>query len=154
VGKEKSHKKNRGKSSIVKGQEIPSCDFCGQKGHIETTCRMKQKAMAPARKETKDRSNQWKMKKAEKAQTFATTAAVSKQDDTSSDENDKDKKAFMKRFMASWKSSERDKKSQKSKRKHSDNDTSDSEQNYSMSSKIVALKPKRALCTLLQLSKS
>jgi hypothetical protein len=32
-GKGKSHKKNRGKSSILKGQEIPSCDFCGQKGH-------------------------------------------------------------------------------------------------------------------------
>jgi hypothetical protein len=46
--------------------------------------------------------------------------------------------------MASWKSSEKDKKSQKNKHKRSDNDTSDSEQNYSMSSKIVALKPKRA----------
>jgi hypothetical protein len=32
-GKGKSHKKIRGKSSILKGQEIPSCDFCGQKGH-------------------------------------------------------------------------------------------------------------------------
>jgi hypothetical protein len=28
-GKGKSHKKKRGKSSILKGQEIPSCDFCG-----------------------------------------------------------------------------------------------------------------------------
>jgi hypothetical protein len=28
-GKGKSHKKNGGKSSILKGQEIPSCDFCG-----------------------------------------------------------------------------------------------------------------------------
>jgi hypothetical protein len=50
----------------------------------------------------------------------------------------------MKSFIASWISSEKDKKSQKNKRKHNDNDTSDSEQNYSMSSKIVALKPKRA----------
>jgi hypothetical protein len=32
-GKGKSHKKNRGKSFILKGQEIPSCDFCGRKGH-------------------------------------------------------------------------------------------------------------------------
>jgi hypothetical protein len=100
--------------------------------------------MASARKETKDRDNQWEKEKAEKAQTFATTAAASKQDDTSSDEDDKDKKAFMKSFMANWKASEKDKKSQKNKRKRNDNDTSDSEQNYSMSSKIIALKPKRA----------
>jgi hypothetical protein len=57
-GKGKSHKKNRGKSSILKGQEIPSCDFCGRKGHTETTCCMKQK-VASARKETKDRGIQW-----------------------------------------------------------------------------------------------
>jgi hypothetical protein len=31
IGKGESLKKNRGKSSILKGQEIPSCDFCGQK---------------------------------------------------------------------------------------------------------------------------
>jgi hypothetical protein len=30
-GKGKSHKKNRGKSSILKRQEIPSYDFCGRK---------------------------------------------------------------------------------------------------------------------------
>jgi hypothetical protein len=29
-GKGKSHKKNGEKSSILKGQEIPSCDFCGR----------------------------------------------------------------------------------------------------------------------------
>jgi hypothetical protein len=45
----------------------------------------------------------------------------------------------MKSFMASWKSSKKDKKIQKNKRKGSDNDTSVSEKNYSMSSKIVAL---------------
>jgi hypothetical protein len=50
----------------------------------------------------------------------------------------------MQSFMASWKSSQKDNKSQKNKRKRSDNDTSDSEQNYAMSLKIVALKPKRA----------
>jgi hypothetical protein len=109
------------------GQEIPSCDFCGRKGHTESTCHMKQKAMASTRKETKARGNQWKQEKAEKAQTFATAAATSKQDDTSSDEDDKDKEAFMKSFMASWKASEKDKKSQKNKCKRSDNDTSDSE---------------------------
>jgi hypothetical protein len=57
-GKGKSHKKNRGKSSIRNGQGIPSCDFCGQKVHTETTCRTKQKAMESARNETKDRVNQ------------------------------------------------------------------------------------------------
>jgi hypothetical protein len=50
----------------------------------------------------------------------------------------------MKSFMTTWKASEKDKKSQKNKCKRSDNDTSNSEQNYSMSSKIVAIKPKRA----------
>jgi hypothetical protein len=36
----------------------------------------------------------------------------------------------MQSFMASWKSSQKDKKAQKNKRKCSDNDTSDSEQKY------------------------
>jgi hypothetical protein len=49
-GKDKSHKKNREKSSIRKGQEIPSCDFCGRKGNTETTCRMKKKAVESAGK--------------------------------------------------------------------------------------------------------
>jgi hypothetical protein len=73
----KSHKKNRGKSSILKGQEIPYCDFCGQKRHIETTCRINQKATASARKEIKERRNQWKKEKAEKSQTFAAAATAS-----------------------------------------------------------------------------
>jgi hypothetical protein len=47
----------------------------------------------------------------------------------------------MKSFMASWKSSQKDKKSQKNKCKRSDNGTSDSEKNYSISLKLVALKP-------------
>jgi hypothetical protein len=45
----------------------------------------------------------------------------------------------MKKVMASWKSSQKDKKSQKNKHKRSDNDTSDSEQNYSTYFKLVAL---------------
>jgi hypothetical protein len=116
-GKGKSHKKNGGKSSILKSQEIPSCDFCGRKGHTETACRIKQKATASAKKDTKDRSTQWKKDKDEKVQAFDAAAASSKQDDSSSDEDeddkDKNKKAFMKSFMASWKSSKKDKKSQK-----------------------------------------
>jgi hypothetical protein len=35
-GKGKNHKNNRDRSSILKGQEVPSCDFCGRKGHTET----------------------------------------------------------------------------------------------------------------------
>jgi hypothetical protein len=42
-GKGKNHKKNGGKTSILKGQELPSCDVCGRKGHTETACRIKQK---------------------------------------------------------------------------------------------------------------
>jgi hypothetical protein len=101
--------------------------------------------MAFARKDTNDKGNQWKKDKAEKAQTFAAAATASKQDDSSSDEDedDTDKKTFIKSFMASWKSSKKDKNSQKNRRTRSDKDTSDSEQNYSMSSIIVALKPKR-----------
>jgi hypothetical protein len=47
-GKGKNNKKNGGKSSILKDQEVPSCDFCGRKGHTETACRIKNKAMASA----------------------------------------------------------------------------------------------------------
>jgi hypothetical protein len=43
-GKGKSHKKSGGKTSFFKGQELPSCDFCGRKVHTETACRIKQKA--------------------------------------------------------------------------------------------------------------
>jgi hypothetical protein len=42
-GKDKNHKKNGGRASILKGQELPSCDFCGIKGHNETACCIKQK---------------------------------------------------------------------------------------------------------------
>jgi hypothetical protein len=58
-GKSKNHKKIGRKSSIMKGKELPSRDFCGQKGHTETACRIKQKSMASAKKDTKDRSTQW-----------------------------------------------------------------------------------------------
>jgi hypothetical protein len=101
--------------------------------------------MASAKKDTKDRSAQWKKEKAEKAQAFAAAVSISKQEDSSSekDKDDKDKKAFKKSFMASWKSSQKDKKARNNKHKRSDNDTGESEQNYSKSFKLVALKPKR-----------
>jgi hypothetical protein len=98
-GKGKNNKKSGGKTSILKGQELPSCDFCVRKGHTETACRIKQKAMASAKKDTKDRCTQWKKDKAKKAQAFAAAAASSKQYDSSSeeDEDDKDKQSFMKK---------------------------------------------------------
>jgi hypothetical protein len=101
--------------------------------------------MASAKKDTKDRSAQWEKDKAEKAQTFVAAASSTKKDDSSSDEeeDDKEKNKFMKSFMASWKSSQKDNTSQKNKRKRVDNDTSDSEQTYSKSSKLLALNPKR-----------
>jgi hypothetical protein len=128
-GKGKSHKKSGGKSSILKGQDLPSCDFCGRKVHTETACRIKQKATASTEKYTKDRTAEWKMYKAEKYQSFPAEASASKQEDSSSeeDEDDKDTQAFMKSFMASWKSSQKDNQVQKNKRKRSDNDTSNSE---------------------------
>jgi hypothetical protein len=145
-GKSKSHKKSGRKASILKGQDLPSSDFCGRKGYTERAFCIKKKAMASSKKYTKDRNAQWKKDKAEKAQAFAASASTSKQEYNYSeeDEDDKDKKAFMKSFMVSWKSSQKDKKAQKNKHKRSDNDTSESEQNYSTSFKLVALKPKRA----------
>jgi hypothetical protein len=74
-GKGKNHKKSGGKTSILKGQEFPSCGFCGIKGHTETACCIKQKATASSKKDTKDRSAKWKKDKAEKAQAFAAAAS-------------------------------------------------------------------------------
>jgi hypothetical protein len=50
----------------------------------------------------------------------------------------------MKRYMASWKSSQKYKKAQNKKHKRSDYDTSKYEQHYSTSFKLVALKSKHA----------
>jgi hypothetical protein len=118
----KGHKKSGGKTSILKGQELPSCDFCGRKGHTKTAYRIKQKAMNSAKKDTKDRSLQWKKDKAEKAQAFAAAAAsaasTSKQEDSSSEEDEDDKE---KRFLlkALWPLVNHLKK-KAHKRKHSD----------------------------------
>jgi hypothetical protein len=61
----------------LKGQELPSCDFCGRKCHTKKACRIKQKAMASAKKDTKERSAKCKKDKAEKAQAFAAAASTS-----------------------------------------------------------------------------
>jgi hypothetical protein len=83
-GKVKNKKKSKDKKSILKGQELPSCDFCGRKGHTATAFRINQKAMASAKKDTKDRSAQWKKYKAEKAQAFSAAPSTSKHEDGSS----------------------------------------------------------------------
>jgi hypothetical protein len=70
-GRGKNHKKSGGKSSTLKGQELPSFDFCWRKGHTKTACRIKQKAIASPKKYNKDRSTQWEKDRAEKAQAFA-----------------------------------------------------------------------------------
>jgi hypothetical protein len=36
--KRKNHEKGGGKSSILKGQDLPSCDFCDRKGLTKTAC--------------------------------------------------------------------------------------------------------------------
>jgi hypothetical protein len=105
-GKGKNNrKKNRDRSSILKGQKIPTCDFCGCKGHTEPACRIKNKAMASARKDTKNSNAQWKKERSEKSQTFAAAASTTQKEDSSSSSEDEEKKDFMKSFMASWKSS-------------------------------------------------
>jgi hypothetical protein len=68
--------------------------------------------MASAKKESRDRSDQWEKDKTLQAQFFAAAAPASKQEEHSSEEeyqDDKEKKAFMKSFMASWISSQKDK---------------------------------------------
>jgi hypothetical protein len=38
ITRKQGGKGKRGKSSILKGQDLPSCDFCGRKGHTKTAC--------------------------------------------------------------------------------------------------------------------
>jgi hypothetical protein len=65
-----NQKRSGGKSSILKGQDGPSCNFCGIQGHAEPACRMKAKAMATAKKYTIDRNALWKKEKAEQLNIF------------------------------------------------------------------------------------
>jgi hypothetical protein len=135
-----------GKSFILKGQDRPSCNVFGRQGHTESACRIRAKAMASAKKESNDIIVQCKKDNAESAQSFAAVASASTKQEESSDEDgdDKYKKAFMNSFMESWRTSKNNKNTQNNERKLSDNDTSDSAQNYSPSFKLVALKPNRA----------
>jgi hypothetical protein len=103
-GKVKSNqKRSGGKSSILKGQERPSYDFCCKSGHTETACCIKARAIASDnKKETKDKNYQWKKEKTEKDQPFATAASASSKKEESSEDEDEDefdKKAFMNSFI-------------------------------------------------------
>jgi hypothetical protein len=60
----------------MKGQEVPSCDFCGKTDHTESACHSKAKAMESAKKETKERNAQWKKEKAEKAISLAAASSA------------------------------------------------------------------------------
>jgi hypothetical protein len=77
-GKGKHQIRSGSKTYILKGQDVPYCDFCGRKGHPQTSCRIKAKDMASAKKETNDKSAHSKKENAEKAQSFAGTASASK----------------------------------------------------------------------------
>jgi hypothetical protein len=52
--------------------------------------------MASAKKDTKDRSSQWKKDKPEKAQTFAASSSSTQKENSSSD--DEEKKGFVQKF--------------------------------------------------------
>jgi hypothetical protein len=62
-------------SSIFVGQAKPVCSFCGNIGHVENTCRDKERAMKDAKQLTKDKAQKWKKDKLEKAQSYASTTA-------------------------------------------------------------------------------
>jgi hypothetical protein len=46
--------------------------FCGNIGHVENTCRAKEREMKDAKQFTKEKAQKWKKDKLEKAQSFAT----------------------------------------------------------------------------------
>jgi hypothetical protein len=140
-GKFKKGKKNGQRnhtSSILDGQAKPICSFCGNIGHVENTCRPKERSMKEAKQSTKYKAHKWKKDKLEKAQSFATATATAKAATASASKNDEydddkfDKHDFMNAFIKSYdqyinKSAVKG----KIKRSDSDNGTSDSDSNYS-----------------------
>jgi hypothetical protein len=62
-------------SSILDGQAKSVCSFCGNIGHVENTCRAKEREMKDAKQFTKDKAQKWKKDKLEKAQSFETATA-------------------------------------------------------------------------------
>jgi hypothetical protein len=108
-GKFKKGKKNGQENhafSILDGQAKLIYSFCGNIGHVENTCRAKERAMKDAKQSTKDKAQKWKKDKLEKAQSFAT--ATSKAASSSafkknySDDDKFDKHDFMNAFIKSY----------------------------------------------------
>jgi hypothetical protein len=64
-------------SPILDGQAKPIFSFCGNTGHVENTCRAKERATKEATQSTKEKAQKWKKDKLEKAQSF-TTATTKK----------------------------------------------------------------------------
>jgi lysylphosphatidylglycerol synthetase-like protein (DUF2156 family) len=89
-------------------------------------CRIKAKDHASAKKDIKDRSQQWRKHQAEKGKSFAST---SKKDDNDDDEDFYfDNEDFMTSFMDLFTTAQKNK---KNRRKCGDNDdTSDYDANY------------------------
>jgi 4-hydroxy-3-methylbut-2-enyl diphosphate reductase IspH len=99
--------------------------LCGNIGHPETVYSMNAKEQASYKKDTKDKSQQWKKDKADKIRYF-TSAYASRKDDN--DDEDFDKEDFMTSFMESFTTAQKNK---KNKRRRSDNDdNNDSDDNY------------------------
>jgi hypothetical protein len=148
-GKFKKGKKNgqvNDASSILDGQAKPICYFCGNIGHVENTCRAKERAMKEAKQYTNDKAQKWKKDKLEKYQSFATATAksapVSACKNNDSDDDKFDNHYFMNASIKSYDKSQ-NKSAGKGKRKRidSDSESGDSHANYSNSYKLVALKP-------------
>jgi hypothetical protein len=135
-------KVNKVKNSILtetkdnSNNNNPIFSFCGKIGHVENTCRSKERAMKEAKKSTKDKAQKWKKDKLEKAQSFATATAkavsASAFKNNDSDDDKFDKYDFINAFIKYYDKSQ-NQSSGKGKRKRidSDNDSSDSDSNYS-----------------------
>jgi hypothetical protein len=62
-GKFKKGKKNGQRnhtSSILDEQANPTCSFCGNIGHVENTCRARERVNKEAKQRTKDKAQKWK----------------------------------------------------------------------------------------------
>jgi hypothetical protein len=54
-------------SSFLDGQAKPICSFCGNIGHVENTCRAKERAMKEAKQSNKDKSQKMEERQALKS---------------------------------------------------------------------------------------
>jgi hypothetical protein len=53
-------------SSILDGHAKPICSLCGNIGHVENTCKAKERAMRESKQSNKDKAQKWKKDKLEK----------------------------------------------------------------------------------------